>query len=98
MQLGTNHFGHFLLTKLLLPTINKTPKARIINVSSLAHTSGQIYFEDMQLEKSYSAWKAYCQSKLANVYFTKELQKRLIKDQQQTKVVSVHPGAVRTEL
>ena len=98
MQLGTNHIGHFLLTNLLLPTLNKTPRSRIINISSLAHEKGQINFEDLQHEKSYNAFNVYRQSKLANVYFTKELQKRLINEKQQTKVVSLHPGVVRTEL
>lgn len=96
MQIGTNHFGHFLLTNLLLDTIKLSAPARIINVSSMAHKWGTINRNDLQLEKSYSKWPAYCQSKLANVLFTRELANRL-KGTNVT-VNSLHPGAVRTEL
>lgn len=96
MQIGTNHFGHFLLTNLLLDVIKASAPARIINVSSLAHKFGKINRADIQLEKSYSRWPAYGQSKLANILFTRELAKRL-KGTNVT-VNSLHPGAVRTEL
>lgn len=96
MQIGTNHFGHFLLTNLLLDMIKASAPARIINVSSLAHKFGKINRDDIQSEKSYSKWQAYGQSKLANILFTRELAKRL----EGTNVTanSLHPGAVRTEL
>lgn len=96
MQLGTNHMGHFLLTNLLLDLIKKSAPSRIINVSSLAHVGGKINKEDLNSEKSYNEITAYCQSKLANVLFTRELAKRL----EGTGVTanSLHPGAVNTEL
>ncbi|XP_055310369.1 retinol dehydrogenase 12-like isoform X2 [Sitodiplosis mosellana] len=96
MQIGTNHFGHFLLTVLLLDTIKASAPARIINVSSLAHKFGKIHRDDLQLEKSYSRWGSYGQSKLANILFTRQLAKRL----QGTNVTvnALHPGAVATEL
>lgn len=96
MQIGTNHFGHFLLTNLLLDTLKASTPARIINVSSIGHKWGKINRDDLQLEKSYSRWPAYFQSKLANILFTRELTKRL-KGTQIT-ANSLHPGAVRTEL
>lgn len=77
MQLGVNHMGHFLLTNLLLDTLKASAPARIINVSSLAHTRGKIDTYDLNSEKYYDPGAAYAQSKLANVVFTKELSKRL---------------------
>lgn len=77
-HMGTNHFGHFLLTVLLLPKIVRSRPARIVNVSSEAQLFGDINFEDLNWEKRpYSAWWAYCQSKLANILFTKELAARI---------------------
>lgn len=96
MQIGTNHFGHFLLTSLLLDMLKASAPARIINVSSLGHKGGKLNRDDLQAEKSYSKWQAYMQSKLANVLFTRELAKRL-KGTGVT-VNSLHPGAVTTEL
>lgn len=96
MQIGTNHFGHFLLTNLLLDTIKSSAPARIINVSSAGHLMGKMNRDDIQSEKSYSKWPAYFQSKLANVLFTRELAKRL--DGTNVTANSLHPGAVRTEL
>ncbi|KAK2165685.1 hypothetical protein LSH36_46g00030 [Paralvinella palmiformis] len=95
-QLAVNHLGHFLLTNLLLDLMKKTEGSRIINLSSLAHRTGKIHFDDINLEKDYMPFKAYAQSKLANVLFTKELHRRL----QGTSVTTyaVHPGVVRTEL
>ena len=77
MQLGTNHLGHFALTGLLLPLILKTPSSRIVTVSSGAHMFGKINFDDLQSERSYSKWGAYGQSKLANLLFAYELQRKL---------------------
>lgn len=96
MQIGTNHFGHFLLTNLLLDTIKLSTPARIINVSSIGHKMGRINRDDLQSEKSYSKWPAYFQSKLANILFTRELANRL--NGTNVTVNSLHPGAVRTEL
>merc|ERR1712002_525683 len=98
MQIGTNHFGHFLLTNLLLPLIKRaSPGARIVNVSSLAHEQGQIYWDDINFEKTpYSAIKAYAQSKLANILFTKELARR--GEGSGVTVYALHPGVINTAL
>jgi NAD(P)-dependent dehydrogenase (short-subunit alcohol dehydrogenase family) len=95
-QIGTNHLGHFLLTNLLLDLLKSSAPSRIVNVSSKAHERGEIYRDDLMLDKSYSPLKAYSQSKLANVLFTR----KLAKDLQGTKVIvnSCHPGVVTTEL
>lgn len=79
LQFATNHLGHYLFTLLLLPRIIKSAPAKIINLSSLAHTwgDGNMHFEDINLEKSYSPTGAYGRSKLANILFTTELAKRL---------------------
>uniref|UniRef100_A0A8C4WZ16 NADP-retinol dehydrogenase n=1 Tax=Eptatretus burgeri TaxID=7764 RepID=A0A8C4WZ16_EPTBU len=96
MQFGVNYLGHFLLTYLLLDLLKRSAPARIINVSSGAHNLAKINFDDLQSEKSYSRGRAYCQSKLANLLFTRELARRL----QGTNVTvnAVHPGVVNTEL
>lgn len=98
---GVNHLGHFLLTHLLMDLlVSHNQPARIINVSSLAHKFGKINFDDLMYTKRYfgfyASWEAYCQSKLANVLFTRELAHRL----EGTKVTSysLHPGSIQTEL
>jgi len=100
MQFGVNHLGHFLLTLSLLPLLTQTPSARIVNLSSLAHKRGKIHFDDVNLTNNYSSTKAYSQSKLANILFTKELAQRLKVAQHLDKVsvYAVHPGVVNTEL
>ncbi|SFN98239.1 SDR family oxidoreductase [Proteiniclasticum ruminis] len=94
MQFGVNHVGHFLLTMLLLQKLQKG--SRIIQVASGAHKWGDIYFEDLSLEKSFRPFKAYGQSKLANVLFAKELSKKLTP--YGIAVNSCHPGAVATNM
>lgn len=96
LQFGVNHLGHFLLTNMLLDLIIKSAPARIINVSSGAHKIGKIHFEDINLNKKYTVWRAYAQSKLANILFTYELADRL-KDKGVT-VNCLHPGAVATAM
>ncbi|XP_050970624.1 retinol dehydrogenase 12-like [Labeo rohita] len=96
MQFGVNHLGHFLLTNLLLDLLKKSAPSRIVNVSSLAHESGKIHFDDINLEKNYETLVSYRQSKLANVLFTRELATRL-KDTGVT-TYALHPGVIRTEL
>lgn len=96
LQFGVNHLGHFLLTNRLLDLIIQSGPARIINVSSGAHKVGKIHFEDVNLKKNYNVWRAYAQSKLANVLFTYELSERL-KGTEVT-VNCLHPGAVATSM
>lgn len=96
MQIGVNHFGHFLLTFLLMDLIKKSAPARIVTVSSMAHSFGSINLEDINSEKSYDKSKAYSQSKLANVLFTRSLAKRL--EGTGVTTYSLHPGVVQTDL
>lgn len=96
MQIGVNHFGHFLLTYLLLDLIKRSAPARIITVSSMAHSWGSIKLEDINSEQSYDKSKAYSQSKLANVLFTRSLAKRL--EGTGVTTYSLHPGVVQTDL
>ncbi|KAL7374053.1 hypothetical protein ABVT39_020999 [Epinephelus coioides] len=96
MQIGVNHFGHFLLTYLLIDLIKKSAPARIVTVSSMAHSWGSINLEDINSEKSYNKNSAYSQSKLANILFTRSLAKRL--EGTGVTTYSLHPGVVQTEL
>lgn len=98
MQMGVNHLGHFALTGHLLDVITQTPKARIHNVTSTANFMGQINFDDLMGQESYSRWGAYGQSKLANVLFTFELQKRLSAAGYETMANVSHPGLVMGNL
>ncbi|GAA6235417.1 retinol dehydrogenase 11-like isoform X2 [Lates japonicus] len=96
MQFGVNHLGHFFLTFLLLDLLKHSAPSRVINVSSVAHAMGKIQFDDLSGKKDYHPVRAYAQSKLANVLFTRELAKR-------TEVLgvmaySVDPGMVNTEI
>lgn len=95
-QFCTNHMGPFLLTNLLLEKIKSSAPARVINVSSSIHASGQIYWDDLNMAQpgNYNAIYMYCQSKLANILFSKELARRLIGTG--VNVYSLHPGAVKT--
>ncbi len=98
MQLGTNHLGHFALTGLLLPQLLATPKSRVVSVSSSAHRPGRIHWDDLQLERSYGKWHAYAQSKLANLLFAFELDRRLRKAGASVISVAAHPGYAATNL
>ena len=90
--------GHFLLTLSLIPLLKKSSKARIVNVSSKAHLRGIIHFENINLRNgAYTPMKAYSQSKLSNVLFTRELTKRL-GPKSHINTYSLHPGIVFTEL
>ena len=93
-QFGINHLGHFLLTTLLLDWM--PPGSRIVNVASGAHKVGKIHFEDINLRRGYNVVKAYSQSKLANVLFTRELAERL--RGRGVTVNCCHPGAVATNM
>ncbi len=95
--LAVNHFAPFLLTGLLLPAIQQTPSARIVNVASHAHTFVRdMGFEDMQAERGYKTFREYGRSKLANILFTRSLARRL--EGQDITVNCLHPGAVSTSL
>uniref|UniRef100_A0A9J7XAJ1 NADP-retinol dehydrogenase n=1 Tax=Cyprinus carpio carpio TaxID=630221 RepID=A0A9J7XAJ1_CYPCA len=96
MHIGVNHLGHFLLTYLLIGLLKRSAPSRIVVVSSLAHNFGWIRFHDLHSQGSYNSGLAYCQSKLANVLFTRELARRL--HGSNVTVNSVHPGTVRSEL
>lgn len=93
-QFGINHIGHFLLTTELLGIMDKG--SRIVNVASGAHKVGNIHFDDINLSKGYNVVKAYSQSKLANVLFTRELATRLA--EKEITVNCCHPGAVATNI
>ncbi len=98
LQFGTNHLGHFALTGLLLEQMLPVPGSRVVTVSSLAHRiRARINFDDLQSERSYSRVAAYSQSKLANLMFTYELQRRL-PGAGSTIAVAAHPGLAATEL
>ncbi len=98
LQFGTNHLGHFALTGLLLEQMLPVPGSRVVTVSSLAHRiRARIDFDDLQGERSYSRVAAYSQSKLANLMFTYELQRRL-SGAGTTVAVAAHPGLAATEL
>lgn len=99
MQMGTNHLGPYALTLQLLPLLSKTPNARIINTSSLAHLTGDINFEDINWEqRKYKTMQAYADSKIANLYFSYELARKLKDKATAPLVVTAHPGWVKTEL
>lgn len=98
LQFATNHLGHFLLTGLMLPRLLATPGSRIVPVSSIAARQGSIDFEDLMGDKHYDTWKAYNQSKLANLMFGFELQRRLERRGADTAAIVAHPGASMTDL
>ncbi len=98
MQIGTNHLGHFALTGRLLELLLSTPESRVVNVSSTMHKAGKMNFDDLHGERSYGKWGAYSQSKLANLLFTYELQRRLAAKDEKTISVGCHPGYASTNL
>jgi NAD(P)-dependent dehydrogenase (short-subunit alcohol dehydrogenase family) len=98
MQFGVNHLGHFALTGLLLEALLATDHSRVVTVSSGMHLSGKINLKDLNSENGYSKWGAYGQSKLANLLFAYELQRRLSQGNYQTISVAAHPGYAATNL
>lgn len=98
LQMAVNHFGHFALTGLLLDALKATPGSRVVTVSSTAHRRGRIDFGNLRGEKRYVAFREYAQSKLANLLFTLELQRRLDRAGHGTISVAAHPGWVPTDL
>jgi NAD(P)-dependent dehydrogenase (short-subunit alcohol dehydrogenase family) len=99
-QLGTNHLGHFALTGLLLDLLKNTPASRVVNVSSMAHSSGEMDFNNLLYEngKDYSSMKAYGRSKLSNLLFTYELQRFFEKNNINCIALAAHPGFSDTNL
>jgi NAD(P)-dependent dehydrogenase (short-subunit alcohol dehydrogenase family) len=95
LQIGTNHLGHFALTNLLLPQLTD----RVIVVSSDLHRNGKIDLNDLNWEhRSYKPWAAYSQSKLANLLFVLELERRLMEAGSAVRAIAVHPGYAATNL
>jgi NAD(P)-dependent dehydrogenase (short-subunit alcohol dehydrogenase family) len=95
LQIGTNHLGHFALTNLLLPSIAD----RVVTMSSFAHRTGKIRLDDLNFERRrYGRWTAYGQSKLANLLFTLELQRRLTAAGSPVRALAAHPGYASTNL
>jgi NAD(P)-dependent dehydrogenase (short-subunit alcohol dehydrogenase family) len=96
MQLGTNHLGHFALTGLMLPALR--PDARVVTVSSGVHRMGRIALDDLQSLAGYQKWRAYAQSKLANLLFALELDRRARAGGADLRSIAVHPGYAATNL
>jgi NAD(P)-dependent dehydrogenase (short-subunit alcohol dehydrogenase family) len=98
LQIGTNHLGHFALTGLLIGVMEGREDARVVTVSSTAHRMGRINFDDLQSEGRYNRWRAYGQSKLANLLFAYELDRRLRAAGSSVKSLAAHPGYSATNL
>lgn len=97
LQLGTNHLGHFALTRHLLPLL-QTAKGRVVTVASIAARFGRIDFADLQSDRNYAPFQAYSQSKLANLLFARQLQRHSDEQDWGIESVSAHPGWARTDL
>jgi NAD(P)-dependent dehydrogenase (short-subunit alcohol dehydrogenase family) len=98
LQFGTNHLGHFMLTALLFDLLHDTPDSRVVTVTSYAHLFSRINFRDLNSEGFYQKWLAYGQSKLANVLFGYELQRRAARNGKNPISIVVHPGYAATNL
>ena len=97
-QLGTNHLGHFALTGRLLASLLRRPRPRVVTVSSVAHRMGRIDFDDLHGARRYRRWRAYGQSKLANLLFASELDRRARAARSPLVSVAAHPGYAATNL
>jgi NAD(P)-dependent dehydrogenase (short-subunit alcohol dehydrogenase family) len=97
-QFGTNHLGHFALTGLLLGALLAAPSPRVVTLSSGAHRIGKMKFDDLQSEHGYNNWRAYGQSKLSNLLFCFELQRRSTAAGASLKSLAAHPGYAATNL
>jgi NAD(P)-dependent dehydrogenase (short-subunit alcohol dehydrogenase family) len=98
LQFGTNHLGHFALTELLLPAMEGREDARVVTLSSNAHKFGRIAFDNLNGDRRYFRWRAYGQSKLANLLFALELDRRLRASGSTVKSLAAHPGYAATNL
>lgn len=97
-QFGINHLGHFALTGLLLDALRQSPSPRVVTVSSMAHKRGRIDFDNLNADSRYRPWKAYNQSKLANLLFTMELDRRVRAAGWPLIATAAHPGLSTTNL
>lgn len=97
-QFATNHLGHFALTGLLMPSLLRAPAPRVVTVASLAHRNGRMDWDNLQSERSYTPWGAYNNSKLANILFARELDRRAKEAGSRLVSVPVHPGISRTSI
>lgn len=98
-QFGVNHLGHFALTGLLIEKLEAADgEARVVTQSSIAHTDGEIDFEDINHEEEYDRWQAYSDSKLANLLFARELDRKLKSEDIEVKSMACHPGVSTTNL
>ncbi|MFC4098944.1 SDR family oxidoreductase [Paenibacillus xanthanilyticus] len=95
-QLGVNHLGHFVLTGLLMPLLRSSKAGRIVVVSSGAHKIGRMNYDDPDMRRKFTVWGAYGRSKLANIWFARELARRL--EGTTVTVNALHPGAVSTDI
>jgi NAD(P)-dependent dehydrogenase (short-subunit alcohol dehydrogenase family) len=98
LQFGVNHLGSFAFTALMLPKLTATPGARVVVTGSLAHTSGRIEWDDINADKSYKKWPRYGMSKLANLLFLFELDRRVRAAGSPVTAVGCHPGFATTDL
>ena len=98
IQFGVNFVGHFALTGHLFPLLKYTKGARVVTLSSIAHRGASIDFDNFRLEKEYNNWREYGQSKLADIIFALEFEKRLKENNCQTISLAAHPGFSKTDL
>jgi NAD(P)-dependent dehydrogenase (short-subunit alcohol dehydrogenase family) len=98
LQFGTNVLGHFALTCRMMPAIERAAAGRVVTLASIAHKRGRIAFEDLQSETSYSPMTAYAQSKLGDLMFALELERRLRAEGSRAVSIGVHPGVAKTRL
>jgi len=97
-QFGVNFIGHYVLTALLLPVLKNSKPGRVVTISSMAHRNGEIDFDNLKLEKPFNKFREYGQSKVADLIFAIELQRRLAASGSQVVSVACHPGVSKTEL
>ncbi|MES2394164.1 MAG: oxidoreductase [Acidobacteriota bacterium] len=97
-QFGTNHLGHFALTGLLVPALKRAAAPRVVTVASLAHRNGKIEWDNLQSERKYVPWDTYGMTKLANILFARELDRRAREAGSPLLSVAVHPGIARTNI
>lgn len=98
LTFAIGHLGHFTLTGLLLPLLNAAPEPRVVTVSSMVHGQGKFDWNDLQIERGYSSQRAYNQTKLANLFFAREFQRRIDLAGSKIRSIAVHPGVAQTSI